>query len=238
MRLKMVFQLQKPEMDIEYRRAFLSLLKSSFMQASPEIYEKFYGPGVTMKPFTFGVFLVNPEFEDQRVRLKSADITLNFSTYYSDLGIHFYNSLIKNRSRFQAYPLADGNEMRLKRVSLQRERLIWGDEAVFKTLSPFLVRLHHKEDNLDEYLTALHNLFIPKLEENIRVLVSELLGRQERLEFTPVTLKVVPVKHYGQIVEGNVGVIKLKGNPEVLDFIYKVGLGSRRSEGFGLLELV
>jgi len=30
----------------------------------------------------------------------------------------------------------------------------------------------------------------------------------------------------------------LRGSPEVLDLIYRVGLGVRRSQGFGMLELV
>lgn len=239
MRLKMVFQLKKPELDIEYRRTFLSLLKNSFQQASSEVYEKFYGSGTPMKPFTFGVFLPHPEFKDNKVYLKSTEITLNFSTYLSDLGIYFYNSLIRGKRRFVPYPLAGGNEMSLGRVSLQKEKQIKSSEAVFKTLSPVLARLHHKEHNEDEYLTKANQLFVPQVEEILRVMVEELLGRKERVEFTPVSLSDgIPIKHYGVFVDGTTGIFKLTGHPEVLDFVYKVGIGSRRSEGFGLLELV
>ncbi|MDQ1349843.1 MAG: CRISPR-associated endoribonuclease Cas6 [Acidobacteriota bacterium] len=239
MRLKMVFQLKKPELDIEYRRAFLSLLKDSFQQASPEVYDKFYGGGTPMKPFTFGVFLPNPVFKDNTIYLKGTEITLNFSTCLTDLGIYFYNSLIRRKRHFQPYPLANGNEMSLARVNLQKEKPVKSSEAVFKTLSPFLVRLHHKEDNADEYLTKVNQLFVPQVQENVRVMVEELLARKERVEFMPVTLSEgIPIKHYGIFVDGTTGIFKLTGHPEVLDFVYKVGIGSRRSEGFGMLELV
>lgn len=239
MRLKMAFHLKKPELDSEYRRAFLSLLKNSFQQASPEVYEKFYGSGVPMKPFTFGVYLPNPEFKGHTIHLKSTEITLNFSTCLSDLGIYFYNSLIRGKRRFVPYPLSGDNEMTLGRISLQKEKQIKSSEAVFKTLSPFLARLHHKEDNADEYLTKANELFVPQMEENIRVMVEVLLGRKERVEFMPVLLSdAIPIKHFGLLVDGTTGIFKLTGHPEVLDFIYKVGIGSRRSEGFGMLELV
>jgi CRISPR/Cas system endoribonuclease Cas6 (RAMP superfamily) len=35
-----------------------------------------------------------------------------------------------------------------------------------------------------------------------------------------------------------VGIFELRGSPEVLDLIYRVGLGVRRSQGFGMLEVV
>lgn len=239
MRLKMVFHLKKPELDIEYRRAFLSLLKNSFQQASPEVYENFYGRGVPMKPFTFAVFLQNPEFKGNVILLKSTEITLNFSTYLSDLGIIFYNSLIRGKRRFVPYPLPGDNEMSLGRVSLEKEKQIKSPEVVFKTLSPFLARLHHKEDNADEYLTKTNQLFVSQVEESMRVMIEVLLGRKERVEFMPVTLSNgIPIKHYGVFVDGTTGIFKLTGHPEVLDFVYKVGIGSRRSEGFGMLERV
>ncbi len=239
MRLKMEFTLKKPECDVEYRRTFLSLLKNSFEMASDEVYQRFYGKGTPMKPFTFAVYLHQPKFAGDVIHLNSTEIHLNFSTSLQDLGIYFYNSLIKRKLQFAPYPLANDNDMRLKRISLQKEKPIQTNEVVFKTISPFLVRLHKQESNSDEYLTKQHTLLVSQMEENIRVQVAELLGRKERVEFMPVLLKDgFPIKHYGSNVQGNTGIFKLTGHPEVLDFIYKTGIGSRRSEGFGMLDAV
>jgi CRISPR-associated endoribonuclease Cas6 len=35
-----------------------------------------------------------------------------------------------------------------------------------------------------------------------------------------------------------IGVFKLKSDPTILQLIYDVGLGVRRSQGFGMLEVV
>jgi len=239
MRLKMVFELKKPELDIEYRKVFLSLLKNGFKQASEEVFNTFYGDGTPMKPFTFGVFLNNPEFDGNLIHLKSNEITLNFSTFDSKLGIYFYNSLVQKKIRFAPYPLPNDNEMTVKRIIHLREKPVKSNEAVFKTLSPFLVRVHNKEENTDKYLTKHDESFVSQLEENIRAMVEILLGKKEHVEFMPVILNdPFPVRHYGVPVNANTGIFKLTGNPEILDFIYKVGIGSRRSEGFGLLEMV
>jgi CRISPR-associated endoribonuclease Cas6 len=239
MRLKMILRLDKPELDIEYRRAVLSLLKESFLAGSRELYQQFYGEGTAMKPFTFGLFLSKPVFKDKKIHLESEEITLNFSTYRADLGIFLYNSLVKKRKRGERFPFPDGNSLLLKRVTLIKEKTLHSGEAVFKTLSPFLVRLHHREFNQDEYLTPDQQLFRSQLEENLRVTLETLTGLKQRVDFTPVKMKpVIPITHFNGMVQGNTGLFKLSGSPAALDFFYKAGIGSRRAEGFGLLELV
>jgi len=239
MRLKMVFKLKKEELDIEYRRAFLSLLKHCFQLASLEVYEKFYGNGTPMKPFTFGVYLPQPKFNGDTIQLSSNEITLNFSTSQHQLGIYFYNSLIKQRRMFQPYPFPDDNSITLKRILLIKEKTIKTQEAVFKTLSPFLVRLHQKKENKDLYLTEDHELFKQQLEESIRIMIMELTGKQEKVEFIPLSMSpTIIIRHFGVPMESNSGIFKLKGSPEILEFIYQCGIGSRRSEGFGLLEFL
>ncbi|MCP4220202.1 MAG: CRISPR-associated endoribonuclease Cas6 [bacterium] len=235
MRLKMVFQLKKPEIPIEYRRAFLSLLKKSFQEASPEIYDQFYGNGTPMKPFTFGVYLPQPKFTEDKILLASNEITLNFSTHKKELGIYFYNSLVKNRS--EPFPLAGGNHILIKRVMRQQELTLRSNEEVFKTLTPFLVRRHDRETNRDEYLTPDQNDFVPRVENIVGLMLKKLKGIDTKVEFMPVKLKPpIPIKHFGGFMKGNTGIFKLSGSPEALDFIYHAGFCSRRSEGFGLIE--
>lgn len=237
MRLKMTFQLKKPELDVEYRRAFLALLKKSFQQISPELYEKLYANGIQMKPFTFGVFLPQPEFVGNIIPLQSRDITLTFSTSEKKMGIYFYNALVKNR--FTPFPLPNGNALMLQRVHLAREKPITAGEMVFKTLTPFLVRVHGGKNKDDRYLTIEDEDFIGQLEWSIERMFEVLKGKKETVKVEPVKMeKMIPIKHYGQTMSGNKGIIKLTGSPEALEFIYNCGLGSRRSEGFGILDVV
>lgn len=236
MRLKIALKLKKPEIDVEYRRIFLSLLKSSFENAGAEIFEKFYKTESVMKPFTFSVYLHSPKFVGDKISLKSNEVTLHFSTFSREPVIYLYNFLVKKR--FTPYPLANDNELRFLSAHIRNERRITGEEIVFKTLSPFLVRLHNEADNVDRYLIPGEEGFSDRLKEINEAMFRELLGREESVDIIPVKLKKIPVRHYGGLLEANAGVIKATGKPEALDFIYKVGLGSRRSEGFGMLEMV
>lgn len=237
MRMQMVFQLERPELDIEYRRAFLSLLKKSFQQASETVYQKLYETGTTMKPFTFGVYLERPEFRDNKVFLGSREITLNFSTSETTLGIYFYNFLVKNR--FVPYPLAEGNSLSRPRFRMVKEQRITSSEMVFKTLTPFLVRDHDRAEGKDMYLSKEDQKFVSQLEWSLGNMVEVLMGRKESVKVEPVKLGGnIPIMHYGQRVDGYTGIIKMTGSPEVLAFIYQCGCGSRRSEGFGYLEVV
>jgi CRISPR-associated endoribonuclease Cas6 len=38
-------------------------------------------------------------------------------------------------------------------------------------------------------------------------------------------------------MQGFTGIFELQGDPQVLNLIYQVGLGVRRSRGFGMLEV-
>lgn len=39
-------------------------------------------------------------------------------------------------------------------------------------------------------------------------------------------------------MEGSIGTFKLFGNKELLNFLYRAGIGSRRSSGFGMFEII
>ncbi len=234
MRLKMYFRLKKPELPLEYRRAFLSLLKQSFNRASPEVYSALYETGNTMKPFTFSVYLPGATFSGDAIRLRGPDIALTFSTSQPGPAIYFYNSLSK--TRFSSFPLANGNTISFQRAQIIREQPIRQPEAVFKTLSPFFVRQHDAGTNEDRYLLPDHEEFQQQFSAICGVMIKELTGIAGNVAVEPVMLKKVPVRHYGRLLEGNHGIIKLTAHPEVLTLLYQSGIGSRRSEGFGALE--
>ena len=234
MRLNLYFRLQKPELPLEYRRAFLSLLKQSFNRASPEVFSQLYETGNTMKPFTFSAYLPGASFPGDLIRLRGPDITLTFSTPQPGPAIYFYNHL--NKARFSPFPLAGGNMMHFQRAQIVKEQPIRQHEAVFKTLSPFLVRVHDAATNEDRYLLPEHDDFKQQFNTICGVIVKELTGETGDVTIEPVMLKKVPVRHYGRLVEGNHGIIKLTGHPEILTLLFQSGIGSRRSEGFGALE--
>lgn len=40
------------------------------------------------------------------------------------------------------------------------------------------------------------------------------------------------------MIDANIGIYKVTGTPELLNFLYMAGLGCRRSEGHGKFEIV
>jgi len=60
----------------------------------------------------------------------------------------------------------------------------------------------------------------------------------EGFSIEPILAKKTVVKHFDIMLEASVGAFLIKGNPLLLNFLYLGGMGSRRSGGFGLFELI
>ena len=251
MRIKFGFVSYYETIPIIYRKGVLSILKKAFEGVSLEIYETFYSKNV-VKPFTFSVYIPEAKFIEDRIELgKSKEIFLNFSTCYTDIGLMFYNGMVKNRNfRFQYLKDENGLNLILKNVILKREFRIKSDKVLFKTLSPLLVRKHTKgHKQKDEYLLLnKENLeeFENQMNVNMEPVFKAFMGKVYPLKIyieKEGDIKNVPIKisdtkgNYGY-AEGNIGKFLIEGHPDALDFIYKVGLGARRSYGFGMLEVV
>ncbi|MBP8992011.1 MAG: hypothetical protein KBG82_08550 [Spirochaetes bacterium] len=87
-----------------------------------------------------------------------------------------------------------------------------------------------------KYLTAGEDLSCQKTDQN--------LDKDILLDFED--LRVAPVKHgsknpdhpYDITLPSLNGKIKVKAKKEILQLLYDIGIGARRSEGFGMLEVV
>jgi CRISPR-associated endoribonuclease Cas6 len=231
MRLEISYSLMKSRLPVEYRRGFASLLKEAIKQANPTCFERYYSRLHTLKPFTFSLFfpeLTGREGEDFHV---GSQVILFFSTCSSEVMASVYNGLLQIRE----YPIFD-NKIRFYNVFLRPRIAIAEDRVQFKTMAPVLV---NTKGNPNWYLLPGEEGF----EEGLNFSVSELcrvfLGMPDAtVEFRSINTRRKVVRHYNMHMQGFVGIFELHGRPEVLDLIYRVGLGVRRSQGFGMLELV
>lgn len=84
---------------------------------------------------------------------------------------------------------------------------------------------------------------------NIRILRGQNRGLYKRISFKPINVKKIVVKHkISEFVEntgkeimyltGFGGIFELSGHPDDLKEIYQNGLGFRRGQGFGFIEVV
>jgi len=231
MRLQVVYNLDDPNLPVEYRRGFVSLLKEAIKQANPTCFERYYSRLHTLKPFTFSLFfpeLTGNEGEDFHVGSKAI---LSFSTFSPEVMTSVYNGLLQIRE----YPIFE-NKIRLYNVFLRPRIVITEGRVQFKTMAPVLV---NTKGNSNWYLLPGDKGFEEGLNFSVRELCRVFLGMPDAtVEFRPIAIRRKVVRHYNMHMQGLVGIFELRGSPEVLDLIYRVGLGVRRSQGFGMLEVV
>lgn len=238
MRFKFLFTLANEKFPIQYRKSIMSFIKMSLENYSEEEFNKLYhAKDPIMKPYTFAVFFKNPKFEEDFILLQDKKVELNFSIQDYNIAINIYNSF--NHQLHKAFPL-NQNYMTLQKISIVPEKQIKTDEIVVKFMSPLVVREHNNETKKDYYYSFKHEKFEEMLKINIKEEIKN-TDIPEKLVDTfsieAVNAKKAVIKFYEKQIETSLGVYKLKGNPELLDYLYKAGIGSKRSSGFGMFSI-
>lgn|GEM_PF-1039698 len=242
MRITAQLELKSPQFPRDHRRACMSQLKTGLTDYSGgEFFRKLYDGSAKAKPLCFAVgFPRGIRFEKDRIVLpeRSNQVYITYSTGDMETGILLYNALkrVKGKSR----PLANGNEMTLKRLYMPPEACISGTQMLVKTLSPICVRL--RDGGQKQYCSVERPDFEEKLREqlmrrfqNSNSITDEML---KTFHFLPIQMKKTVVLHFGQKIECSIGTAAISGAPELLFELYENGLGSRCSNGFGLLQIL
>ena len=231
MRLRAFYNLESPLIPIEYRRGFASLLKTALQNSNQQFYEKLYSALHVLKPFTFSIYL--PELSGQEGEYFNVGhrAVLNFSTSSYELGTYLYNGLLTLRS----FPLFS-NMLTLSDITLTRITTVSQDAVIFKTLSPVLINTKGKPN---WYLLPGQDGFDEGLRFAVREITRNFLKTEsDSIAFKPINTKRKVVRHYNMNMQGVIGTFELRSQPKVLNLIYQIGLGVRRSQGFGMLEIV
>ncbi len=232
MRFTVSYLLDSQYLPMDYRRGFASLLKEALKKANDKLFERYYGRLHFLKPFTFSVYfpgLSGQEGERLNVGKKAI---LNFSTSSYELGTYVYNGLLSQRN----FPLFD-NTATLTYVDLKRPITIRQETAIFKALAPVLV---NNKGNAEWYLLPGDEGFDEGLNFAVGELVRTFLGNDvdTSIEFKSIRIQRRVVRHYNMDMQGFTGLFELRARPDILNLVYQVGLGVRRSQGFGMLEVV
>ncbi|MBQ9013380.1 MAG: CRISPR-associated endoribonuclease Cas6 [Bacilli bacterium] len=242
MRFYLTLELKQPFLPIEYRKLVLSYIKNAISKCNNGKYYSDYFKDTNQKDYCFSVILPKPKFDKDKILLHKKEIKILFSTEEnSKTGLILFSSFISQKNK--SYPLADNNTMTLKSISNQKQDKIQNSKVIFKTTlgSGLCVRDHSKENNRDEYYVYNDEKFREKLKV---VLYNQLvkLGVNEEealnIKVNPIQCKKVVTKHYGRYIDTTVGMIEVQAKPYILQHFYNAGIGSRKSAGFGMLDLV
>ncbi|WP_461831203.1 CRISPR-associated endoribonuclease Cas6 [Aquifex sp.] len=244
MRVKVFLEVPK-EVSIFYRRSFLSFIKSVIEEEDADYCVKIFKKGA-FKPFTFCVFFGDIKVNGEKL-YNNGKAILTVSSGSPDFFVRFYNGL-KKRKEFSGKYI--NGSMRIIRTQLIEEEPLSDGKCRFRTLSPIVVVTKDKHPVLPEELKSDGDSFIvfdnALFTKELRFSLKHIFNGLPELSFKNEIGKKAVVKH---IVGNNEGekVIKivayqgsftLEGDPFVLNEIYRYGLGFRRHQGFGCLEVI
>ncbi|MFZ3170623.1 MAG: CRISPR-associated endoribonuclease Cas6 [Carboxydocellales bacterium] len=243
MRIKIEFETGCEELPIDYRRKFLSYLKEALMDYNQDLFMALYGQGHSPKSFCFSIYFT------QEVTIAKDGITLHSKRFLVWLttrdvlmGVHLVNAFMTRRNKW--FPLADCNN-KLKALSITKvqEHSITDTTVRFKILSPIVIRDHDGKEGKDWYLTFEDDGFEKIWKRNLKTELENALGRDvsgdiNALRIKPINLKKTVIKSYGIYIPCTIGSLVLEGEKYLLEYLYMAGVGSKRSMGFGCLDVV
>ncbi|MEN8077527.1 CRISPR-associated endoribonuclease Cas6 [Clostridioides difficile] len=242
MRFCLTFQLEKENFPVEYRSLILSYIKNAISKCNDgKYYDRFF-KNTIQKDYCFSVILPKAKFDKDKIELENKEIKILFSTGDTQkTGLILFNAFIAQKNK--PYPLPNNNFMVLKSIKSQKQELILNSRAIFKTTlgSGICVRDHDKESNKDKYYIFSDNNFREKLKNIISNQVIQAGFTEEEaneIKVNPIQCKKVVAKHYRRYIDITTGIFEIQGNNEVLQHFYNEGIGSRKSAGFGMVDLV
>ena len=223
------------EIPTEYHSMVLAFFKNSVEKYNSELKDILYEER-KMKEITFSTFFSLDKFDGEIIKLKNSGIRILFSCYDELLGLHFFNSFLLalyKEFTYKKYKIV------LNRVTRIKEKNVEKDEAVFKILSPVVIR-----EKISEEKSNYHMIDDEKGVEILKLnMINSLKKFPEKyiqqLEIEPIQVKKVIVRLYKAKFQCSLGIVKVKGKKEILNYLYKAGLStSRRGLGFNMVDII
>jgi len=231
------FNCNEIKIPLTYRKNMVSLIKEALKIDNPNYFELYYGDKSKnkQKPFTFSVYLPNlvKESSKNMLVLQDKKISLNFSSNDYPFFISVYNGFLKVRN-FKLFNC----DIKVKHFHLKKEIDI-ESKMIFKTFTPIVLRdIESKKGK--GFLSHDNIKFKEQIKYTIRNSVKYFMNTEidiAQINFTPLKMKSDIVSLYGGEI-GNSGVFMLEAPKEVIKLVYDIGLGAKRSQGFGMIEIV
>ena len=237
-RLQLQFILESPELPLNMDCVIVSFLKAAVQNYSQEWFEQLYDKKKSIiKMFSWSCYYPGARFTKNKILLDQNYFLLTFSDADMKELLQFYNAFTLMRKR--RHPMSQ-NSMMLNAIRIQDIPEITDSEIIVKVQSSLIARRHNSEDNTDSYYSCED----PKFSEVIKENVKNFLEKQgiplsmENFSVTPVKAKKIVAQVWRRPTDATIGILKLTGTPELLNLLYASGVGSRRSEGHGLLNLI
>ena len=242
MRLELTFELANASLPKDNKSIWISYLKYAISQCNNEKYFEQYFLGTNIKDYSYSLLLPKPKFTHEKVFLANNTVKMIFSaSNRKKTGLIFYAAFIAMKNK--CFKLPEGNSIVLKKIIQMKEHQIVSHRILVKTVTGggLVIRVHDKDSNRDQYFTPENENFTDVAKE-ILSYEAKLAGFSERIANTidiiPIDCKKIVDKQYGIFLDLTKGVFILEGDPELLQFYYQAGLGSKHSMGYGLIDVI
>lgn len=246
MRFKAIFKLKEKKIPISNRFMIVSLIKKAIELGDENLFEELYfyqgKKNKKTKSFTFAIYLNDFNIKDEYIEL-NGDLSITISTSDYNIGIGIYNGLLKlkdNEFKYKKYTLV------MKKIILLKEKKVKEEEIVCKTLSPIYIRdidgnpIEVENENFEKGLNYISDVFLKSYRG---------YGLKKELKFQKVKMKKQVVKEEIEcfinkthkkymFINCYSGIFKLEGDIEDLNLLLQNGLGYRRNQGFGTIDLI
>lgn len=235
MRLNVNIKVNEIKLE-EEKMQFVSLIKNALRFVDEDYFKEMYYYEDKMnkksKNFTFATYYKDYVIENQVIKTNS-DVKLVISTSDNILALKLVQALTMQRN----YEYKN-SKMYINKVNVEQEKKVNSNATIFRTLSTFTLNNKDKfykldDEDFEDALNYTMNLVLKNARNE---------GLREKLSFKNIDLRKVVVKekiHDKTIyVDAYKGHFVLEGNTQDLQDIYQLGLGTKRSQGFGMLDIV
>lgn len=237
MQLELLLKANDGFVPVDYRPFVMSIFKGALSKLYKNVFNEVYGKdNVQAKAFTFSTYFQKSIMQDKKIILPTKRFKVIISSYDYSLIMYLYNSMLLRLNKTFAIPMK--TSVTITGVNIKDVLDIETNEIKIQFLSPMLVRdrdldkeryIDYQEDNFNEKLNIVIKNFIDTLDVKFE---------NERIELIPVQPKRTVVKCMGLLFNCSFGVYILRGDPKLLTYLYKSGIGSRRGEGFGMFRVI
>lgn len=239
---KLMMELKDKNFPIDYRRVILSYIKKALSNVENGTYLSRFYKDTIQKNFCFTVEFNNPIFKKDKILLEDRNIIIKFSTSDKQTGFFLQNIFMSQINA--VFKIQTDNSMTLKKI-VQESKIITikSNKVLFKTTkgNGLCLREHDKNTNKDVYVTYQDENFEEKFKQVVG-LQAQKAGFSnfisQNIKIKAVKCKKVLVKHYGVYIDTTVGFFEIEGDSKLLQYLYDGGVGSRKSSGFGMLDVV
>lgn len=184
----------------------------------------------------FRLFTFGPPRGSYRVEGKTLCFPLGFSLEVRSCDPGIIQAILQHITLSPTVHLL-GQPVRISQVRLEN-KTIFQDCITVKTLTPVTVYTT-TETGKTLYFSPTHENFPQYIHQNALSKWCSLPGNQPfpslQVETLFVGRKIVTM-YKGTVINAWHGTFRLTGQPQVLDFLYQTGLGSKNAQGMGMIE--